>query len=452
MQPEKVSRAGVFGWMAFDWAAQPFFTVVTTFIFGPYVVSQMASDPAAGQAAWGYGIALAGFCIAILSPILGAIADQTGARKRWIAGFAVIKIACLLLLWNSPPGSALLPVILLFSLASIAAEFSVVFNDSMMPRLIAPHAIGKVSNIAWGLGYLGGMVALIFTLVFFSSSPETGLTIAGIPPLFDLDPVLGEGARAVAPLAALWYAIFILPLLLFTPDEPYRGPISAAARSGVIGLLGTFREVRQRAGIFRFLVSRMIYQDGVNALIALGGAFAAGVFSWTITEVGLFGIILNIFAVAGCIAAGYIDRRSGSKFIIIVSLVLLLIATLGLISTGPNFSLFGFWALSPADTNGLFGTAAEKVYIGFALLVGLTFGPVQASSRSYLARSVEPEEAGRFFGIYALSGRATSFLVPLLVAGVTSLSGSARLGMSVIIVFLALGLLVLCRVPYPANK
>src|SRR5688500_16224099 len=111
---ERTPRRGVWGWMFFDWAAQPFFTVVTTFIFGPYFVSRMATDPAMGQAAWGYGIAAAGLVIAILSPVLGSIADQTGPRKPWIASFAAIKIICLCLLWYAEPGSPLVPIVLLF--------------------------------------------------------------------------------------------------------------------------------------------------------------------------------------------------------------------------------------------------------------------------------------------------------------------------------------------------
>ena len=179
--------------MLFDWAAQPFFTVVTTFIFGPYFVSRMASDPAMGQAAWGYGIAAAGFVIAILSPVLGSIADQTGPRKPWIAFFAAIKIVSLCLLWFAAPGSNLFLVVAFFSLASVAAEFSTVFNDSMMPRLVSKAEIGRISNIAWGLGYLGGMIVLIFVVALMAGSPETGKTIIGVDPLFGLDPQARRG-------------------------------------------------------------------------------------------------------------------------------------------------------------------------------------------------------------------------------------------------------------------
>lgn len=445
-------RRGIWGWMLFDWAAQPFFTVVTTFIFGPYLVSRMATDPAAGQAAWGYGIAAAGFAIAILSPVLGSIADQTGPRKPWIAGFAAIKITCLCLLWWAAPGSALFWVVAVYSLAAVAAEFSTVFNDSMMTRLVDKDQTGRVSNVAWGLGYLGGMIVLVVVVLFIAASPETGRTIIGAEPLFGLDSRAGEDARVTAPMAALWYFVFILPMFLFTPDAKRGIPIGPAIRAGLAELKSTLAEVRQRSGILRFLAARMIYQDGVTALLALGGTFAALMFSWSITEIGIFGIILNIVAVPGCLVAGRIDMAAGSKTVVLLSLVLLMVATVGLISTGPGYTLFGLLPLAETDAGGLFGTAAEKAYIVYGLLIGLAFGPVQASSRSYMARSVSAEESGRYFGIYALSGRATSFLAPFTVATVTALSGSPRLGMATIIVFLAVGLAILLRTPYPADR
>ncbi|RUV14052.1 MULTISPECIES: MFS transporter [unclassified Mesorhizobium] len=449
---QRTSRRGIWGWMLFDWAAQPFFTVITTFIFGPYFVSRMASDPETGQAAWGYGIAAAGFAIAILSPVLGSIADQTGPRKPWIALFAAIKIISLCLLWFAAPGSNLFLVVLFFSLASVAAEFSTVFNDSMMPRLVPKSEIGRISNMAWGLGYLGGMIALIFVVAFMASSPETGKTIVGLDPVLRLDPKLGEDARATGPLSAAWYFLFILPMFFFTPDAAKGIPLGPAVREGLSELKSTLGEIRKRSGIFRFLVARMVYQDGVNALLALGGAFAAAMFHWSITEIGLFGIILNVVAIVGCLVAARLDVALGSKTIVMISLVLLSIATIGIVSTGPGYTLFGAWMMPGADSGGLFGTPAEKAYIFFGLLIGLAFGPVQASSRSYMARSVTAAESGRYFGIYALAGRATSFAAPFMVATITLASGSSRLGMAAIVLFLGVGLAILVRTPYPADQ
>jgi UMF1 family MFS transporter len=217
-------------------------------------------------------------------------------------------------------------------------------------------------------------------------------------------------------------------------------------------LAGTLRELRQRREIAKFLIARMLYQDGVNGLLILGGVFAAGMFGWATIEIGIYGIILNVVAIFGCIAAGWLDRAFGSKVVVVISLVLLLLATLGIASTGPGFVFFGLVPLSMEDGGGLFGTAAEKAYILFGLLVGIAFGPVQASSRSYLARSIELSEAGRYFGIYALSGRATSFLATLLFSITTYASASARLGMMTLIIFLAAGLALLVTTPYPADR
>jgi UMF1 family MFS transporter len=450
--PANTTRRGIWGWMLFDWAAQPFFTVVTTFIFGPYFVSRLTDDPASAQAAWSNMATISSIVIAVLSPILGSIADQSGARKPWIASFAVLKIASLMMLWFAAPGSALVWPITFMILASIAAEFSIVFNDSMMPRLVDRKDAGRVSNIAWGLGYLGGMVVLIAVVTLLAANPETGRTLLGIPALFGLDPTLGEDARITGPVAALWYLVFILPMFLFTPDAPKQRPLKQAVRAGFQELGATLRDLRHRRGMLKFLVARMLYQDGVNGLLILGGAFAAGMFGWATIEIGIYGIILNGVAIFSCIAAGALDRAVGSKVIVVISLVLLLVATLGIVSTGTDFVFFGLLPLSAQDSGALFGTAAEKAYILFGLLIGIAFGPIQASSRSYLARSVSVAEAGRYFGIYALSGRATSFLATLLFSIATYATGSARVGMATLLIFLVAGLLLLLVTPYPTER
>lgn len=445
-------RTGIFSWMLFDWAAQPFFTVIITFIFGPYFVSRLVNDPAQGQAAWGYTIGIAGLVVALLAPVLGAIADATGSRKKWIAGFALIKIMSLSLLWLAAPGSDLWLPMLCIVLATVAAEFSIVFNDSMMPHLISPQAMGRISNLAWGLGYVGGLVVLFSVLMTMAASIETGLTLIGMAPLFGLDPALGEDARITGPFAALWYLVFILPMFLFTPDVAKGLPLRTAIRSGLVDLKHTLCELKSRAGMLRFFIARMVFQDGVNGLLALGGTFAAGMFGWQTLEMGIYGIVLLVVAIVGCVFASMLDTWIGSKKLILLSLLCLIVACVGIVSTGPGYTLFGLLSFSPADSGGLFGTTAEKAYIVFGLLIGVAFGPVQASSRSYLARSISAAEAGSYFGIYALSGRVTSFLAPMAVATLTLFSGSARIGMSALIAFLLLGFLMLLVTPYPANR
>ena len=453
-QAEPAARIdrGIWGWMLFDWAAQPVFTVVNTFIFGPYFVARLTSDPVGAQAMWSNMATISSVIIAIFSPILGSIADQSGPRKPWIGFFAVIKIASLVTLWWAAPGSPMLMPVVAMILASIAAEFSIVFNDSMMPRLVSKEEAGRISNIAWGLGYLGGMIVLIFVVLSLTGNPQTGKTLLGSTPLFGLDLHLGEDARITGPIAAGWYLIFILPMFFFTPDAKEGLAFGTAVKNGLSELGHTMKELRDRPGITRFLISRMLYQDGVNGLLILGGTFAAGMFGWATMEIGIYGIILNVVAIFGNFLAGKVDRTMGSKKTIMISLILLSIATVGLISTAPGHTLFGLLPLPETDSGGLFGTAAEKAYIFFGLLVGISFGPVQASSRSYLARSVSADEAGRYFGIYALSGRATSFMATLSFSMVTYWTGSAREGMATLLIFLIGGLLILIPTPYPADK
>lgn len=448
-----VSSRGIWGWMLFDWAAQPFFTVVTTFVFGPYFVARLTQDPVAAQAMWSNMATISSVVIAIFSPILGSIADQSGRRKPWIASFAIIKILSLSMLWFAAPGSSLLWPVTFMILASIAAEFSIVFNDSMMPRLVPAKDVGRISNTAWGLGYLGGMIVLIVVVGFLAGDLKTGKTLLGLDPLFGLDPALGEDARITGPFAALWYLLFILPMFFFTPDAARGLPMAKAVRSGLIELKASLSElVTRRRMILRFLVARMLYQDGVNGLLILGGAYAAGMFGWATLEIGLFGILLNVVAIFSCLIAGWLDRMTGSKAVVIISLLLLITATLGITSMAKDHILFGLVSLPAHDTGGLFSTSAEKAYLAFGALIGMAFGPVQASSRSYLARSISVQEAGRYFGIYALAGRATSFMATLSFSVVTYASGSARLGMAMLIVFLAGGLLILLTTRYPARE
>ncbi|MEO0498161.1 MAG: MFS transporter, partial [Pseudomonadota bacterium] len=276
-------------------------------------------------------------------------------------------------------------------------------------------------------------------------------TALGLDPAFGLDPMTGDDARVTGPIGAIWYLVFILPMFLFTPDTAPTQKVDGAVRQGLSELKSTWGELRERAGLLRFYIGRMFYQDGVNALITFGGTFAVGMFGWVTLEIGIFGILLNLVAIPSCIAAGFIDSKIGSRAMIIGSILCLIFATLGIVSTTPESTLFGLVELDSADLGGLFATEAEKAYLFFGAFIGLAFGPIQASSRSYLGQSVLPSDAGRFFGLYSLIGRATSFLAPFTVATVTLWTGSAAAGMSTLLAFFLLGLAFMLTVPKPVQ-
>ncbi|MGE3877227.1 MAG: MFS transporter, partial [Parvibaculaceae bacterium] len=194
------SRRARFGWILFDWAAQPFFTLITTFVFAPYFASAIAPDPTTGQALWGFAASAAGLVIAICSPILGAIADVAGRHKPWIAIFGAMLVAGSAMLWFGTPGGGVALVLVAFAIGTIGAEFATVFTNSMMPSLVPKERIGRLSGTGWATGYIGGLVSLVFTLGFLAANPQTGLTLFGLEPLFGLSAATREGDRAVGPL------------------------------------------------------------------------------------------------------------------------------------------------------------------------------------------------------------------------------------------------------------
>ncbi|WP_319517919.1 MFS transporter [uncultured Martelella sp.] len=433
---------GVLGWMLFDWAAQPFFTVIVTFIFGPYFVSELGSDPVRGQTAWAHAATLAGLLVAIAAPFAGALSDTAGRNKRFIAAMAVIQAASLALLWFAVPGTGYFWPAVLIIAATVMAELSVVFNDAMLPHLVRPERMNRVSNDAWGLGYLGGMVFLIAVVVFLSADPESGLTILGKAPLFGFDPLTGEAARLTGPLAACWYIVFLLPFFVFTPDRPPLKPAGRALADGFADLKATLAALKGRPVLIRFLIARMLYMDGVNGILILGGAFAAGMFGWSTMEIGIFGIVLNVAAIFGCFFASRFGRQANAGTVVLIALLMLVTATLGVVSTTGEATVFGLLSFAPSTGTGLFSAGAEKAFLAYGVLIGLAFGPVQAGSRAFLATRIARQEAGRFFGLFSLTGRMTSFLATGAFAILTDWTGSPNLGMASLLVFLVAGLVL----------
>ena len=290
MPREYPRRAAVISWIFFDWAAQPYFTLITTFVFAPYFAGFVAPDPAQGQALWGFATAAAGLMIALLSPVLGAIADASGRRKPWIAGFGALLVIGASLMWFGKPGdpSVIPPLLLAYAIASVGVEFATVFNNAMMPTLVPPDRIGRLSGTGWATGYIGGILSLILVLGFLAANPDTGRTLFGLAPLFGLDPVSHQGDRITGPLTGIWFIIFVLPMFLLTPDYPAKRPIRAALREGLSGLKRTLGELPKQKSLATFLLANMIYTDGLVSLFAFGGIYAAGTFGWHTIQIGKF--------------------------------------------------------------------------------------------------------------------------------------------------------------------
>jgi UMF1 family MFS transporter len=449
MQPVRTaSRAAIVGWVLFDWAAQPFFTLIITFVYAPYFASAIAANPVEGQALWGFATAAAGLVVAALSPVLGSIADAGGRRKPWIAAFGVLVVFGSAMLWFGRPGDAsVIPLVLcVYAIGVIGVEFAGVFNNAMMPSLVPPEQLGRLSGTGWATGYVGGLLSLLVVLGFLAGNPQTGKTLFGFMPLFGLDPAMREGDRAVGPLTAIWFVVFILPLFLFTPDRPPGLPIRAAVRSGIAMLAETVRNLPRHRNTAIFLLANMIYADGMVALFAFGGIYAAGTFGWGTIQIGIFGILLNVAATLGAYLGGKLDDRLGPKPVILGSLVTLMLCVVAFLSIGRDHVFFVVPADPPVPGAGLFSALGEKVYVAIGLVIGLVVGPAQAASRTLLVRLAPEGRVTQFFGLFALSGKVTSFMGPLLVAVVTTLFVSQKAGMAVLVVFFCVGALILSRV------
>jgi UMF1 family MFS transporter len=436
-----VPRRAIWGWVLFDWACQPFFTLITTFVYAPYFASVIVGDAARGQALWGFAAGAAGVLIALFSPILGAVADATGRRKPWIAAFGALLVIGSSALWLGRPGDAstIWIVLVAFVIGSIGVEFATVFNNSMMPSLVPPERLGRLSGLGWAMGYVGGLVSLAFTLGLLAASPQTGRTLVGVTPLFGLEAAAHEGDRATGPLAALWFVAFVLPLFLFTPDGKKAMNLGPAIRVGGQVFVATLREIRKYVNCVLFLLANMVYANGLGALFAFGGIYAAGNFGWSTIEIGVFGILITIAASAGALAGGRLDDRYGSKTVVLAALAVLIAMSVSILSVDRDTVFFVFPAEPAVRGAGLFRSLPEQLYIVFGAIIGVAAGPLQASSRTLLARLAPREHIGEFYGLFALSGKLTSFAGPLAVAAVTAATASQKAGISVLVGFFAIG-------------
>jgi UMF1 family MFS transporter len=404
---------GQFAWALFDWANSPYAVLIITFVFPAYFATAIVGDQVAGQSIWGYTVATGGLIVALLSPALGAIADAGGRRKPWILGFVLLSIAASALLWFAAPGRASLgPALACVVLGNVGISFGAMFTNAMLPDIVTRERVGRLSGWAWGLGYAGGLVALTLALVIFIQ-PATA-------PL-GLDQHKAEHVRIIGPLVALWLALFAWPLFVFTPDRPDRNlALPAALAAGLRNLLRTLRDLRREREMPLFLLANMFYADGLVTLFAFGGIYVSGTFGMSLSEVILFGVVLNVAAGLGAFAFGWVDDWIGSRRTVVLALCGLIVASAAAVSVQTRLWL---WVT--------------------ACFIGVFVGPVQSASRALVARRAPADRQAEYFGLLALSGKATAFAGPAVVAAVTEATGSQRWGLAAILVFFAVGLALL---------
>jgi UMF1 family MFS transporter len=406
--PAVSERRRILAWCLFDWANSPYTTLVVTFVYSAYFAQTFAADVVTGTAWWSRAVAIAGIAVAALAPPLGAAADRGGLRLRFLAATTITCVVATAGLTFVAPGdrNAALLALGLFIVADIGFELGMLFYNALLPAVAPPERLGRVSGFGWAMGYAGGLTALVLALVALVQ-PET--------PWFGVPRAAGFNFRATCLLAAIWLAVFSLPLFLTLREERQ----SAAP----VGLAGAFRELARTLKNIRsyrdaalFIVARLLYNDGLITVFAFGGIYAAGTFGMTLAEVIQFGIAINIAAGAGAFLFGFVDDRIGGKRTVLVSCAALAAAT-----------ALSVWA----PTRGWFWVAG--------MLIGVFAGPNQAASRSLMARFAPRGSENEFFGFFAFSGRLTAFAGPALLGVATQAFQSQRAGVATILVFFLLG-------------
>ena len=439
-------RKKIWGWMMFDWASQPYNTLLLTFIFGPYfadiTADRLMSGGADGelarataQAYWGYGLAASGVLIAVMAPVLGAVADSQERRLPWIWLFSIFYVVGATGLWTAEPTSfSTLGVLAFFAIGLIGMEFATIFTNAMLPTLGDRREIGAISGSGWALGYVGGVLALAFVLLFLAEG-RNGVTLIGLEPIFGLDPTLREGTRSVGPFTAIWYVTFIIPFFLWVHESPVNRLRRTSAMQGLRDLGKTLKSMPKLPSMASYLASSMFYRDALNGIYTFGGIYAFGVLGWSLIDVGVFGIV---GAVSGAVFAwigGLADRKFGPKPVI-TTCILVLLVTVVMIITVSRTSVLGL-SVGPESS------IPDIAFYFFGSVIGAAGGALQAASRTMLVHQSRFERVTEAFGLYALAGKATAFLAPAAIAVVSDLTGSQRLGVTPLIALFLAGLILL---------
>ena len=432
---KKDNKATIWSWALYDFANSAFTTLVVTFVYGTYFTTSIAPTEIDGTQWWSWAVSLTAIVVACTSPFLGAIADGVGARKK-IMTISTFICVCATALLFFPVEGQVIYALLLFVVANISFEIGTVFCNAYLPDISSEKRMGKTSGLAWGLGYLGGLIALALSLVFLVQT-ET--------PIFGFDIDCGEHIRATNLLVAAWFFVFSMPLIFGVKETNNNktAPLKTVLQQAFQQLKNTFQKVKDHQTIYRFLIARLFYNDALVTVFAFGGIYASTTVGFSFEEIMILGIVLNVLAGLGAFIFGYFDDSVGSKKVVNWSIIFLalacLIAVLSPELPGLFELIFGGNAI-PQWFN------SKSVFWMAAIFIGLFSGPNQSSSRSLMARITPEKNRNEFFGFYAFSGKATAFVGPLLFGMATTFFNTQQAGLFVVILLFSCGYLFLKKV------
>ena len=398
----------ILSWSMYDFANQPFTNIIVTFVYSAFFTKIIAENEQSGTVLWANAIAVSAVTVALLSPILGAIADNGGYRKFFLIFFTWICAVFSILLFFPQEGDVFM-ALSFFVLANVSFEMGTVFCNSYLADFTDKENVGKISGFAWGLGFFGGLIALSLSLFLF-------------PEMSPAD------VRTINILVGIWLLIFSIPTFLFVRDRKKKKFKKVYITQSFISLKNSLVAISNYKIVFQFLIARLFYNDALITIFALGGIYAVSSLDFSFSEVMTLGIVLNVAAGIGSFLFGYIEDVIGVKKTINITLIVLIFSTLlAILAPETNFPKEVFWF------SGIF--------------IGLMIGPNQSCSRSLMSKITPRNKLNEFFGFFAFSGKATSFIGPLLF-GLISSFYSQQIALWVVVFLFVIGLFLFNRINF----
>lgn len=449
----KIDR-GAFSWALFEWARNPWVLLGTIYVFTPYLSNFVIGDPVRGQSIIAGWHTTSGAIIALTAPFLGAATDRMGRRKPLLGAAAGVLALAIVSMWWALPNNEGLPlwaIGLAVIVSGVSFVYTEVVHNAMLTRAAPPGTLSHVSGLGLALGSVASVLLLVFVLVTMALPGVVDLP--GLPhaPMFGLNRAEHEPDRIVTLLCAVWLIVFSVPIFLYTPDLSTTGEkFGTALKHGVGNVVRTIMKLREYKNVALFLIARMLYADGKTAILIFSGVYASGTMGWDLVEMLAYGITLTMFAIAGGLGAGVLDHAVGVKRAVVIEIGVTVLCLLAMVSMSPTSIFFLPVAPDvPIWDSPIFSTGPELAYLAFAILIAISITAAYASSRSLMARLAPAGMEGEVFGLYALSGSATAWLAPGLVAYFTSTTQSLRAGFAAITILLLAGFLLLLMVKPP---
>ncbi|MBS1810082.1 MAG: MFS transporter [Acidobacteria bacterium] len=417
-----ITKKEILGWCMYDVADSAFTTVIVTALFAPYYSKIVVQDPNRADFLWGLAASISEIIVAVLAPILGAIADFSGSRKKFLGVCAMTIIFFTAALWFVGPGAVTLGLTL-YIIANIGFAGGGVFIDSFLPGISNEKNVGKISGMKWAFGYTSGLVCMVLISLVF-----------GLADNIVVNPTSEQlsKARLIPVVVAVYYAIAVIPTFLFLRERSVPQPLPAGESYLTVGfkqLLKTLKNIKRYRELVKLLIAFLVYNDGVVTVIYFAALYATTTIGFTGEDIAIMFILLNVVAAIGAFSFGWIADRIGQKTTIYISLVIWIIAVV--------IAYFSY---------------TKATFYVAAVFVALGMGATQSVTRSLLALFTPKANAAEFFGFLGIAGKALAFLGPLVFGTISNVTGSQRPAILSIGAFFVVGIILLSFVNEKAGK